>query len=154
MENDVADPNPVLKTTIGSWLTRAVCLKSVTVATYKRKRSPHNLQQITDIETFKTRAVQWINYEHEYSTVLERNDWRKSEIYTHKNCKPSFFKDTVMGNKDVTILSFDNLDVDTTVSNESISSSSSPSIFSTMPRRSKVISLGYPSSLVSISLFK
>ena len=40
MENDVADPNLVLKTTIDSRLTRAVCFKSVTVATYKRKRSP------------------------------------------------------------------------------------------------------------------
>ena len=146
MENDVADPNLVLKTTIDSRLTRAVCFKSVTVATYKRKRSPHNLQQKTDIETFKTRAVQWTNYEHEYSTVLERNDWSKSEIYTHMNCKSSFFKGTVLGNKDVKILSFDNLDVDTTVSNESISSPS-PSICSIMPGRSKVISLGYTSSL-------
>ena len=62
------------------------------------------------------------------------------------NCKSSFFKDTVLGNKDVKILSFDNLDVDTTVSNESISSPS-PSICSIMPGRSKVISLGYTSSL-------
>ena len=56
-----------------------------------------------------------------------------------------FFKDTFMQNKDVKILSFDNSDVDTTVFNESTSSSSS--ICSTMPRRSKRTSLGYTSSL-------
>ena len=49
-----------------------------------------------------------------------------------------------MENKDVKILSFDNSDVDTTVFNESTSSSS---ICSTMPRRSKRTSLGYTSSL-------
>ena len=56
-----------------------------------------------------------------------------------------FFKDTFMQNKDVKILSFDNSDVDTTVFNESTSSSSS--ICSTMARRSKRTSLGYTSSL-------
>ena len=50
-----------------------------------------------------------------------------------------------MQNKDVKILSFDNSDVDTTVFNESTSSSSS--ICSTMARRSKRTSLGYTSSL-------
>ena len=87
---------PVLKTTIDSRLTFAVCFKSVTLATHKRKKSPNNLQQITDIENFKTKAVQWTNYEHEYSTVLERNDWSKSEIYVHKNYRSSFFKDTFL----------------------------------------------------------
>ena len=144
MENDVADPTPVLKTTIDSRLTCAVCFKSVTLATHKRKKSPNNLQQITDIEKFKTRAVQWTNYEHEYSTVLERNDWSKSEIYVHKNCRSLFSKDTFMENKGVKILSFNNSDVDTTVFNESTSSSS---LCSTMPRRSKRTSLGYTSSL-------
>ena len=92
MENGIADPTPVLKTTIDSWLTCAVCFKSVTLATHKRKKSPNNLQKITDIEKFKTRAVQWTNYEHECSTVLERNDWSKSEIYVHKNCRSSFLR--------------------------------------------------------------
>ena len=87
MENDVTDPTPILKTTINSWLTCVVCFKCVTLATHKQKKSPINLQQITDIETFKTRAVQWINYTHEYSTVLERNDWSKSEIYLRKICR-------------------------------------------------------------------
>ena len=145
MENDVADPTPVLKTRIDSRLTCAVCFKSVTLATHKRKKSPNKLQQTTDIEKFKTRAVQWTNYEHEYSTILERNDWTKLEIYVYQNCRSSFFKDTFMENKDVKILSFDNSDVDTTVFNESTSSSSS--ICSTMPKRSKRTSLGYTSSL-------
>ena len=48
-----------------------------------------------------------------------------------------------MENKDVNIFSFDNSDVDTTVFSESTSSS----ICSTMPRRSKRTSLGYTSSL-------
>ena len=144
MENDVADPTPVLKTRIDSRLTCAVCFKSVTLATHKRKKSPNKLQQTTDIEKFKTRAVQWTNYEHEYSTILERNNWIKLEIYVYQNCRSSFFKDTFMENKDVKILSFDNSDVDTTVFNESTSSSS---ICSTMPRRSKRTSLGYTSSL-------
>ena len=50
-----------------------------------------------------------------------------------------------MENKDVKILSFDNSDVDTTVFN--VSTSSSSSICSIMPRRSKRTSLGYTSSL-------
>ena len=54
MENDIATPTPVLKTTIDSWLTCTVCFKHVTLATHKRKKSPNNLQQITDIEKFKT----------------------------------------------------------------------------------------------------
>ena len=48
-----------------------------------------------------------------------------------------------MENKDVNIFSFDNSDVDTTVFSESTSSS----ICSKMPRRSKRTSLGYTSSL-------
>ena len=36
MENDVADPTPVLKTTIDSRLTCAVCFKSVTLSTHER----------------------------------------------------------------------------------------------------------------------
>ena len=42
MENEVADPTPVLKTTIDSRLTCTVCSKSVTLATHKRKKSPNN----------------------------------------------------------------------------------------------------------------
>ena len=140
MENNVADLTSVLKTTTDSWLTCAVCFKSVTLTTHKRKKSPNNLQQIIDIQKFKTRAVKWTNYEHEYSRVLERNDWNKSEIYIHKNCRSSFFLDTFMENKDVKILSIDNLHVYTIVFNESTLSSSS--ICSTMPRRSKRTSLG------------
>ena len=87
MENDVTDPTPVLKTTIDSQLISAVCFKCVTLAPHKQKKLPTNLQQITDIETFKTRAVQWTNYKQEHSTVLERNDWSKSEIYLHKICR-------------------------------------------------------------------
>ena len=52
-----------------------------------------------------------------------------------------------MENKDVKILSFDNSDVDTTVFNESTSSSS---ICSTMPRWSKRTSVGYISSLENL----
>ena len=142
MENNVADLTPVLKTTTDSWLTCAVCFKSITLTTYKRKKSPNNLQQIIDIQKFKTRDVQWTNYEHEYSKVFERNDWNKSEIYVHKNCRSSFFQDTFMENKDVKILSIDNSHVYTTVFNES-----SSSICSTMPRRSKRTSLGETFSL-------
>ena len=142
MENNVADLTPVLKTTTDSWLTCAVCFKSITLTTYKRKKSPNNLQQIIDIQKFKTRDVQWTNYEHEYSKVFEINDWNKSEIYVHKNCRSSFFQDTFMENKDVKILSIDNSHVYTTVFNES-----SSSICSTMPRRSKRTSLGETFSL-------
>ena len=70
IENDVVDPTPVLKTTTDSRLTCTVCFKSVTLATHKRKKLPNNLQQITDIEKFKTRAIQWTNYEHEYTQFL------------------------------------------------------------------------------------
>ena len=121
MENNVADTPPVLKTTI-DLLTRVLCFESVTLATHKLKKSPNHLQQITYIGKFKTRAVQWTNYEHEHNTVLERNDWSKSELYVDKNCRSSFFNDTFMENKDVKILSFDDLDVDTTVLNEATSS--------------------------------
>ena len=43
MENDVADPTPVLKTTIDSRLTCAACFKSITLAIRKGKKSPNNL---------------------------------------------------------------------------------------------------------------
>ena len=43
MENDIANPTPVLKTTTDSWLTCTVCFKHVTLATHKRKKSPNNL---------------------------------------------------------------------------------------------------------------
>ena len=102
------------------------------------------MQQIIDIQKFKTRAVQWTNYEHEYSKDLERNDWNKSEIYVHKNCRSSFFQDTFIENKDVNILSFYNSDVEKTVFNESTSSSS---ICSTIPRRTKRTSLAYTFSI-------
>ena len=102
------------------------------------------MQQIIDIQKFKTRAVQWTNYEHEYSKDLERNDWNKSEIYVHKNCRSSFFQDNFMENKDVNIFSFYNSDVDKTVFNESTSSSS---ICSTIPRGTKRTSLAYTFSI-------
>ena len=46
----------------------------VTLATHKWKKSPNNLQQITDIENFKTRAVQWTNYEHDNTGPLRKGE--------------------------------------------------------------------------------
>ena len=65
----------------------------VTLATHKWKKSPNNLQQITDIENFKTRAVQWTNYEHEYTGPLRKGETGGGEGAPgpHHFLEPIFF---------------------------------------------------------------
>ena len=79
---------PVLKTSPlleKGRVSCCICFTGSTQKNYKRK----NFQKITDVDTFKQKALEWTNYEHKYSAIYENVDWSPNTVlHAHKNCKP------------------------------------------------------------------
>ena len=91
----VIEIEPVLRTapTVASGrFTCIVCFQSCA----RNKRKSKDMQDVTDVEKFKSRAELWTNYEHDYSSVLSKVDWTSKSLNVHKNCRSAFFKEAVM----------------------------------------------------------
>ena len=67
----------------------------------KKHMKRSNIEEIKDLAKFKMFAINWMQYEHEYSSVYNKHDWSsievsKKRLYAHKNCKGKFLKHIFM----------------------------------------------------------
>ena len=116
--------------------TCIVCFQSCD----RRKRKSQEMQQITKSKRteLKNRAELWTKYDHHYNLVLSKVDWGKENLYIHKNCRTSFFKEATMSRCQ---------EIRTTIDEPTASADSAPSL----PTKSKTISQTRQSSRLTLS---
>ena len=87
----------------------------------KKHMKRSNIEEIKDLAKFKMFAINWMQYEHEYSSVYNKHVWSsievsKKHLYAHKNCRGKFLKHTFMSGQKLKNIETE-MDVDTISSN-------------------------------------